>query len=449
MTYSLVIKHGQLITAQSTLAADLAVSGDRIVAIGHDLRGEREIEARGLYVLPGAIDGHVHLTDPTYAPLYAPTADSFATGSVAAAFGGVTTLVDFAQPARGQSLLEALDRRQEDADGQTVIDYALHLTFRDPDPARQEEIPGVFARGVNSFKFFMAYEGYALDDVCLLRAMEQVARRAGLAVIHAENHAIIQELQRRLIAGHQTGPRWHAAACPAVMEGEAVHRALALAHLAGVRLLLYHQSCEEGVREIRAAKARGQVAFGEACVQYLVLTEADILQRDELNAQALCVSPPIRDEAQQAALWRGLADGTLDIVSTDHNPRRPQGGRHPAGTASIETRLALVHHFGVRAGRLTLNQWVQVCCTRPAEIFGLARKGQLAPGYDADIVLFDPKREVTLSPASLHSSIDFGTYDGMTVTGFPVMVISRGDVIVDNGSFVGQPGRGRFVERGQ
>jgi len=448
MTYDLVLKNGQLITEHESFVADVGVNGERIAAVGQALAGAREIDARGLYVLPGAIDGHVHLTDPTYAPLYVPTADSFATASVAGAFGGVTTVVDFAQPAAGVSLVEALERRHEDADGQTVIDYALHMTLRDPDPARLQEFPAVFARGITSFKFFMAYEGYQLDDVTLFRAMEAVAAHDGLAVVHAENYEIIKELRRRFQAEGKTGPRWHAAACPSTTESEAVHRAIALAQLAGARLLLYHQSCAEGVREIRLAKARGQPVFGEACAQYLVLTEEEILKRDALSAQALCVSPPIRDAAHQAALWEGLADGALDVVSTDHNPRHPQGSQHPAGTSSIETRLALVHHLGVRTGRLSLNRWVEVCCTRPAEIFGLSRKGRLAPGYDADIVLFDPTKEITFSPHTLHSPIDFCTYDGLTLTGFPVMTISRGEVIVENGQFVGQPGRGRFIERG-
>ncbi|MGH2521444.1 MAG: dihydropyrimidinase [Anaerolineales bacterium] len=448
MAYDLVIKNGTLITAHETSTADVGIVGERIAAIGAGLSGEREIDARGLYVLPGAIDGHVHLTDPTYPPYSIPTADSFATASVAGAFGGVTTLIDFAQPVPGQSLLESLDRRQEDADGQTVIDYALHLNLRDPDPTRLAEVPAVFARGVPSFKFFMAYEGYRLHDVPLFRAMEAVAAHNGLAIVHAENFDIITELRQRFAAEGKTGPCWHVAACPSVAEGEAVHRALALAKLAGARVLIYHQSCAEGVRELRLAKARGQAAFGEVCVQYLVLTD-EVYARDDLDAQALMVSPPLRDATHQAALWDGLAGGALDIASTDHNPRQRQMKPlyHPPGTASIEARLALMHTFGVRKGRISLNRWVDACCTRPAQIFGLARKGQLTPNYDADIVLFDPTKQITFSPQTLHSPIDFSTYDGIAVTGFPVVTISRGEVIVENGKFVGRPGRGQFIER--
>ncbi|MGQ0604483.1 MAG: dihydropyrimidinase [Anaerolineales bacterium] len=445
MPYDLVIKNGTVVTAHTTFTTDIAISSERIAAIGQGLSGAQEIDARGLYVLPGTIDAHVHLTDPLYAPLYTPGADSFAVGTRAAAYGGTTCVVDFAAPAAGVSLIEGLDRRQEDADGQVVIDYALNLTLRDTDPARIPELHAIFDRAITSIKMFMAYEGYQLNDVTLLRAMEVVAARGGLAVLHAENFDIIKELRRRL----GPGPHDYASqlsACPSVMEGEAVHRAIALAQHTGARLLIYHQSCEEGVREIRLAKARGQQVFGEVCVQYLVYTSAD--QESALkHGFSLSVGPPIREARHQEALWRGLADGTLDIVSTDHGPRPRQPGQPGQGMSSIETRLALVHHLGVRAGRITLNRWVEVCCTNPALIFGLPRKGQLQPGYDADIVLFDPHKTFTFSADSLHSAIDYCSYEGLTVTGYPVTTISRGAVIVQDGQFVGQPGRGRFIER--
>jgi len=277
--------------------------------------------------------------------------------------------------------------------------------------------------------------------------MEAVARHNGLAIVHAENYDLIQELQRRLAMEGKTGPRWHTTMCPSIAEGEAIHRAIALAHQAGSRLLGFHVSCAEGVREVRQAKARGQAVWGETCPHYLVLTDA-LLQSDDFHAQSLMVHPPIRDAKHQAALWQGLADITLDIISTDHCPRHPLEDRHPAGASGIETRLALVHTFGVKTGRLTLNQWVDACCTRPAEVFGLPHKGKLAPGYDADVVLFDPNKNLALSPHHLHSPLNFSSYEGLTVTGFPVTTISRGEVIVENGKFVGKPGRGRFVERG-
>lgn len=447
MTYDLVIKGGRLINAFDDYVADVAIAGEQIAAIGSDLTGQNVLDARGLYVLPGAIDGHVHLTDPTYPPYSLPTADDFATGSRAAAFGGVTTLIDFAQPAAGQSLIEALDRRQEDADGHSLVDYGLHLTLRDPDPARLAEIPAIFARGVPSVKLFMAYDGYRLPDVVLFRVMEATAANGGLAIVHAENDDIIHELRSRLAAEGKTGPRWHVASCPAITEGEAIHRALAFANLAAADVLIFHITCAEGVREVGLAKSRGQTAWGETCPQYLVLTD-EVYAAGDLRSESFMVRPPIRDRVHQLALWQGLARGQLDIVSTDHCPRQPLADHHPAGMAGIESRLALLYTFGVQAGHLSLNQWVAACCTRPAEIFGLARKGRLAPNYDADIVLFDPHRDSLLSSDTMHSASQLSAYAGLKVSGVPVATILRGQVIVRDGAFVGQSGRGQFVARG-
>jgi dihydropyrimidinase len=442
----LVIRGGRLITPHDALVADLGITGERIAAIGHGLHGQREIDARGLYVIPGAVDGHVHLTDPDYAPLYTPNADSFAVGSRAGACGGVTSFVDFCAPRAGLDLAKALERRRSQADGQVVTDYALNLTLRDTNPERLRELPGIFARGVTSIKMFMAYEAYQLNDATIFRAMEIVAAHRGLAVLHAENFEIISELRRAAPSGG-TGPDWHLATSPAVTEGEAVHRVIAFARQTGARLLLYHQSSEDGVREIRAAKARGQAVYGEVCVAYLVYTSADYARTLE-RGYSIQVSPPIRDARHQAALWEALADGTLDIVSSDHGPHPRQPGEVARGVSSIETRLALVHQFGVRTGRLSPNRWVEVCCANPVAVFGLPRKGQLRPGYDADIVLFDPEKTMTLTPETLHSAIDYCSYDGLSVTGYPVVTISRGEVIVEDGRFVGPPGRGRFITRG-
>jgi dihydropyrimidinase len=446
MDHDLVIRGGQLISSSDMLIADIGIDGERITVIGHGLSGRREINARGLYVIPGAIDAHVHLTDPDYAPLYTPNADSFAVGTRAGAFGGVTSLVDFAAPKAGLDLVEALKRRRGQADGQVVIDYALNLTLRDTNPDRLHELPAIFERGVTSIKMFMAYEGYQLNDVTIFRAMEIVAAREGLAVLHAENFEIISEL-RRSVAKGEPAAKWHLSTCPSAIEGEAVHRVTAFAKQTGARLLLYHQSCEEGVREIRLAKARGQAVYGEVCVAYLVYTSEDY-QRTLERGYSILVSPPIREAHHQAALWEALADGTLDIVSSDHGPQPRQPGQPAKGASGIEARLALVHHFGVRSGRLSLNRWVAVCCTNTAKIFGLPRKGQLVPGYDADIVLFDPAKTATLTPETLHSAIDYCSYDDLTLTGYPVVTISRGEVIVEEGRFVGQAGRGRFIERG-
>jgi dihydropyrimidinase len=448
LSYDLVVKGGLVISPAGSFHADLAISGERIAAIGTGLTGARSVlDAAGLYVIPGAIDGHVHLTDPTFPPFAVPTADSFATGTLAAAFGGTTTVVDFAQPAVGQPLLEELERRRSDADGQAVIDYGLHLNLRDPDPARVREIPEVVARGVPSFKLYMAYEGYRIPDAAIFRAMSALAAQGGLAVLHAENDDVIGELTTRFAAEGRTGPAWLAATCPPAAEAEAVHRAVMLAEVAGARLLVFHLSCGEAAREVAWAKRRGRPVAGEVTPHGLTIDHAELLAGDA-HAQSLAVRPPIRDAAQRGALWSALEGGTIDVVSSDHCPRTPLEDSQPAGVSGIEARLALVHTFGVRTGLIDACRWVEVCCARPAALLGLDRKGRLEPGADADVVLFDPEREVTLSPATLHSALPFSSYEGVTLRGYPVTTISRGEVIVQDGAFVGAPGRGRFVERG-
>src|SRR5947208_8484424 len=447
LSYDLVVRGGLVVTEEQAVVADVAVSGDRIAAIGGNLRGATELDANGLYVIPGAVDGHVHLTDPTFPPYATLTADSFATGTRAAAFGGVTTVVDFAQPAVGQPLVEGLEQRLADAAGEAVIDYGLHLNLRDPDPARLAEMPAVFARGVPSFKLYMAYEGYRLPDAAIFRAMEVLGAHGGLAVLHAENDDVIGELGRRFDAEGKTGPAWLAARCPPAAEAEAVHRAIALAGLAGTRLLVFHLSCAESAAEVARAKQGGRDVAGEVTSHGLVL-EQSALRSGDRRAESLAVRPPLRDASQRNALWAALAAGTIDIVSSDHCPRVPLETSQPAGVSGIEARLALVHTVGVVTERIDLCRWVETCCTCPAELFGLARKGRLRPGCDADIVLFDPQKRVTLSPETLHSALPFASYDGVALTGFPVTTISRGEVIVADGAFVGAAGRGSFVERG-
>jgi dihydropyrimidinase len=446
--YDLVIKNGHLITGQQRFDADVGVNGEQIAAIGHGLGGKREIDAEGFYVLPGAVDGHVHLDNPTFPPYDPPTADTFATGTVAAAFGGVTTVIDFAQPRPGQSLTGEITRRQRDAAGQCVIDYALHLNYRDTDLARLAEIPAVFEQGVPTFKLYMAYDGYRLPDEVILSVMEVVAAHNGLVIVHAENFDIVQEMTRRLAEEGRTGPEWHTASHPAVTEAEGIHRALALAKLAGARTLIFHISCEQGVREMRLARARGQSVYGEACAHHLTYTD-EVYGEDTDRVRSLMVIPPIRAEAHRLALWHGVADGTLDIVSTDHCPRPELPGREKQahGASGLEVRLAVVHSLGVREGHIDLNRWVQTCCTGPADLFGLKNKGRIVPGCDADLVLFDPEKEVTFSAGVLHTPISFSSYEGLTVKGYPHTTICRGAVIVAGGELVAEPGWGRFVKR--
>jgi dihydropyrimidinase len=447
MSYDLVLRGGLIIPGfGEPFVGDLGIVGERIAALGQGLRGTREIDASGMYVLPGAVDGHVHLTDPTFAPYALPTADSFATATAAAAHGGTTSIVDFAQPAPGQKLLEAFERRLSDAQGQAAIDFGLHLNLRDEDPARLDELPAIFARGAPSVKLYMAYEGYRLSDDAILRAMQTVAAYGGLAIVHAENADVIGELQRQHASRGETGPRFQAATRPAIAEAEAVHRALALAAMAGCHILIFHISCDEAVRELRLARLRGIPAWGETCAHYLALTD-HLLADNSFHAQSLAVMPPIRGQDQQDALWYALARGDLDIVSTDHCPRQPLPELHPPGVSGIEPRLALVYSLGVRRGLLSLSRWVEVCCAAPARLFGMPSKGRLAPGLDADVVVFDPTRHVILAPETLHSPLSFSSFQGIEIVGWPALTLSRGHVLVEQGQFVGQAGYGRYLER--
>ena len=445
--HDLVIRGGRVITATDDYVADVAVQGERIAAVGEELRGEQTIDAEGLYVLPGAIDGHVHMRTERAHDVYD---DDARTGSIAAAFGGVTTIIDQAQVPPGTTLREGLERRLDEL-RPCLIDYGVHVNLREPSRARAAEIPAIVSMGFPSIKLFMNYDGYALPDAIIFAAMQEVAAANGLAIVHAENREIIDELTRQNLAAGHTGPRWHLSARPGALEGEAIHRALALANVAGARCLIFHVTATEGVREIRAARTRGQEVYGEVCAHHALLDAAAL--EDPLHGSALVLSPPLRGERDRDALWGGLADHSLDIVSTDHGPRRrardATGTLHtPPGTSGIELRLALIHSYGVGAGRLSLNRWVDVCCSRPAQVHGLHRKGQIRPGFDADLVLFDPQRELTVAAERLHSNIDHSTYEGFALRGFPVSTISRGQLIVDHGELLGEAGRGRLIARG-
>jgi dihydropyrimidinase len=362
----------------------------------------------------------------------------------------VTTMVDQAQIEPGVDLNTGLDRRLAEAEGQSLIDYSFHVNVREPSLERVAEIQSVARRGFPSWKFFMFYESYALPDEIILAAMQEVARFGGLSIVHAESQRIILELLRQNAEAGRTSRLDNARARPPESEGEATHRALAMAKIAGSRCLVFHMTCVDGLRELRAARGRGQEVYGEVCPQYLLFGEE--MLEDPVRGPSFDVSPPLRTEEHRNALWTALADGLLDVVSTDHGPRRTQtdteGNRYvPPAASGIEVRLALMHTFGVRAGRLSLRRWVDACCCRPARVCGLVGKGDLLPGYDADIVLFDPERELTLTVETLHSDLDHATYDGIVVRGVPVTTIGRGEILVEDGKLMAEPGRGRLVTR--
>lgn len=451
MEFDLVIKNGTIVTVDATYQADIGLRGERIAAIGEGLVGEHEIDATDKLVTPGAIDVHVHHQMPLGEGVI--SADNFFTGTRAAAFGGTTTIIDFVEAEPQETLLDALAARRAEADERVVIDYGLHMTIGPTDLTKLDQVPAVAEAGCTSFKLYMAY-GFRLDDGQLMQALEAVRDVGGLPIVHAENWDVICTLVARNLAAGRTEPRWHPRSRPALMEGEAAGRVIDLATLVGTPLYIFHVSCSPVVERIAAAQAQGLPVYGETCPQYLLLTEAMYDRPGVAGALPVC-SPPLRPKVNQAQLWDALAQNKLQVVSTDHCPfasaDKARGlddfSRIPGGVPSIEGRFSFVYTYGVRSGRFSLNRWVDMCCTTPARLFGLERKGAIAVGYDADLVVFDPERRVRLSTKTLHENVDWTPYDGLEVNGWPVATISRGEVIVEHGEFHGEAGRGRFLVR--
>ena len=450
MTYDLVVSGGLVVSTGGTVAADVAVDGERIAAVGAGLEGERVIDATGCYVIPGAVDPHVHLQMPLAGRV---STDTFESGTLAALCGGTTTVIDFVTPHAGQTMLGALRQRREEADGAVACDYGLHMTiptWHASSGARLAEVPDVVAAGCATFKMYQAYEGMELDDVALLRAMRAVAAAGGSVVLHSEVGPVIDELRSDALSEGHVEPIWHERTRPAHLEASAVQRAVSLAALAGVQLYVFHVGAAEVVETIRRARQAGHAVYAETCPQYLLLTAETHLAGPE--GELYVCAPPLRAEADQTALWRGLERGVVDVVSTDHCPwTRAEKAQTaftdvPGGVPSIEARLSLMHQFGVRSGSLSLERWVDVCCTAPARLMGLPNKGRIAPGYDADLVIFDPAHAVKLTSAFLHEAADWTPYEDMEVTGWPRTVVLRGRVAVDEGEMVGAPS-GKFVKR--
>jgi dihydropyrimidinase len=449
--FDLVISDGTIVTAEATISADLAITNGRIAAIGANLNGQESLDASGMLVLPGAVDEHVHLQMP--AGDFA-SSDDFYTGTVAAACGGTTAVLDFVEPEPDEPWLQALAKRQHEAREKVTVDYGLHMTVSRADAVTLAHVPESIASGVASFKLYMAYEGLRLNDGGLLAALTVLRDHGGRVLVHAENHYAITYLTAQALARGQTGPENHPLTRPDIMEAEAIHRLLALAYTTNTPLVLAHLSCALGLDEVRTARERGQTVWVETCPQYLLLDET-VYQLPGFQGAKFVMAPPARTGVDRNALWAGLGAGEVNTVGTDHCPfffesQKTRGhddfSRIPGGAPGIETRLALLYTHGVRNKRLTLEQWVNVCCTAPARRFGLApRKGTLAVGADADVVLFDPERTVTLSVVTLHQNVDYCPYEGWTVQGYPETVLSRGRVIVRGGEFVGRAGHGKFL----
>lgn len=451
MELDLVLRNGLLIDGDQSFEAEIGIADGRIAVIGFDLPARRELDALGCYVIPGGVDPHVHfdlvLSSGT-------SADSFSAGSRGAACGGTTTIIDFTAPLEGQPLFNSIVARRRQADGQIYTDYGLHMTvptWHGEHLERLSEVERIVHAGIPTFKLYQAYEGMALDDVALHRVMQRVGEAGGRVVLHSETGPLIEQLRSQALADGHTAPIWHERTRPALLEASAVERALAIGALTGCPLYIFHVGAAEVVERIRDARERGVAVTAESCPHYLILSAEKDLGGEE-GALFIC-APPLRSIDDQERLWTALDRGEIDVISTDHCPwmRDEKVDRPftevPGGLPGVETRLALLHHFGVRSGRITLERWVELCSRGPARLMGLTSKGRLQPGKDADLVLFDPNHAHTLEAAALQGAADWSPYAETVVQGWPRTVLLRGQPLVVDGEFVARPGQGRFVER--
>jgi dihydropyrimidinase len=451
-----LIKGGTIINADSTMQADVFIDGERIVSIGEglDVTADRTIYATGKWVIPGGIDPHTHMELPfggTFAK------DTFETGTRAAAFGGTTTIIDFAVQPRGGTLRQGLEVWHEKAAGKACIDYGFHCIVSDMRDDLLPEMDELVGDGVTTFKLFTAYPGVFLSgDDAIFKALKRTASNGGLILMHAENGPVIDVVAAELIAQGVTDPIGHGLARYSIFEGEATSRVLRLAQAAGAPVYFVHMSAKEALDALRLARDNGQPAFAETCPQYLFLSLDDLGNGFE-GAKFVC-SPPLRDRSagHQDELWKGLVKDDLQLIGTDHCPFDFEGQKElgrgdfrkiPNGLPAVENRVDLMHDGGVVCGKITANRWVELISTAPARMFGLANKGVVAVGYDADIVVYDPTRRHTLSAATHHMDVDYSLYEGREVVGGSDVVLTRGKVIVDGETWLGKAGDGRFVKR--
>jgi dihydropyrimidinase len=457
---NILIRNGTVVTAHDTRQADVLTDGERIKEVragipdGPEGAPARVIDATGMYVIPGGVDVHTHLDMPFGGTT---SSDDFETGTRAAAFGGTTTIVDFAVQARGTRMRDALDTWWKKAEGRAVIDYGLHMVVTDLAGAGLEDMDDMVREGVASFKLFMAYPNVLMvDDATIFRALSQTAKNGALICMHAENGGVIDVIVARALAEGKTAPVYHALTRPPRAEAEAVHRAIALAEIAGVPVYIVHLSSEDALNQVREARDRGLPAFAETCPQYLLLSIEE-LERPGFEGAKYVFTPPLRTREHPPKLWDGLKHDHLQVVSTDHCPfcfkdqkalGKDDFTKIPNGGPGIENRLQLIYHHGVNAGKLSLNRFVELTSTAPARIFGMyPRKGEIAPGSDADLVIWDPNARYAISASTHHMRVDYSMFEGFEVRGNARTVISRGEVVVDGGEFLGKPGRGHYLKR--
>jgi dihydropyrimidinase len=456
---SVLIKGGLIVTATGRYVADVYADGDKIKAIGTDLNNPADevVDASGKYVLPGAIDPHTHIAMPfmgTYAQ------DDYETGTIAASCGGVTTLVDFDLQQKGESLLEAIERKQSWAEGKAAVDYSLHPAIMDPRPEVIAEVKhAILDYGTPSFKIFMVYD-FRVDDATMIKLLEETRKYHGLVQVHAENVYIIQYMNEVLAKEGKLSLYYHAVSRPNIAEEEAIARAAKMVELTGSRIYIVHLSSKEGLFKVKEARDRGIDVFAETCPQYLLLDEERYKEPDFQGAKYI-MSPPLRTKESNEALWTGINSGDLQVIATDHCPfdfngKKDMFGKDdykkvPNGAPGIETLLMLIHSEGVVKGRISLERMVDVLSTGTARMFGLKDKGEIRVGKDADIVVFDPHQKFTISQDKLHMNVDYTPYEGMEMTGMPSIVYSRGKRVAewkgDRVRFVGEIGRGRFIKR--
>jgi dihydropyrimidinase len=453
--FDLVVRGGTVVTASDLVRCDIAIGKGRIVALGEDLGGADEvIDATGKLITPGGIDSHCHMDQQAWEGQE--TCDDFRSGTSAAACGGTTTVIPFAMPIRGQSLRVVVEDYHARARGKAVIDYAFHLVISDPSAqVLGQELPALIRDGCTSFKIYLTYEGLALSDYEVMEVLDVARREKAMVMVHAENDGIVRWLTDRLLQTGRSEIKYHLAAHPAAGDREATHRAITFSELSGVPILITHVSHQAGAEQIRWAQDRGLRIYGETCPQYLFLAAEDIEDQGLAGAKCVCTPPP-REKATQAHLWRALQNGTFQVFSSDHSAHRYtdkiKGGaatpftKVALGVPGIELRMALLLSEGVRKGRISLNQFVALTATNAAKIYGLyPRKGSIAIGADADLVLWDMEREWVVSHDRLHDNCDYTPYEGMRLTGYPVATLSRGEIVAEEGELRALPGRGRFL----
>ena len=452
-----LIKNGRVITAVDDYVADIFIDGETVTTIGKSLDMEADvvIDASGKLVMPGGIDPHTHMELPFGGTS---SSDDFFTGTRAAAHGGTTTIIDFAVQNKGESMIAGVDNWHAKAEGKTCIDYGFHLITTEFEDAHTEQMYTLMDEGVTSFKLFMAYPGVFLaDDATIFRAMSAAGARGGLICMHAENGIVINEIIKRFLADGRTAPKYHALTRPTIAEAEGVHRAIAIAEMAESPVYIVHLSCTDALNQVRQARDRGIPAFAETCPQYLFHSIDDY--GDGWDGAKYVMTPPLREKHNHAELWKGLKMDDLQVISTDHCPfcmkEQKELGKDsfaliPNGAPGVENRMSLIYNGGVVENRISLNRFVELTSTAAAKMFGMfPKKGTIAVGSDADIVIFDPEKEHTFGVEHEHMNVDYSSYEGWKVKGKVETVLSRGRVVIDGGEHKGKAGDGQFIKRGE